>query len=400
MFSAASSPPRLSTLILLTALSVLSLNMFLPSLANIAAEFEVSYALASLSVSGFLAINAVLQLALGPMSDRLGRRPVILSAVGLFVVASLVAAVAPSIWVFLAARVVQAGIIAGSVVASAVVTDLYKRDEAARRMSLIAMAMAVAPMLAPMLGGALDELYGWRSGFWLYTAMGAGMLWLVWADLGETAPMTGAGSDPLKGLPELVRSRRLWAYSTVMAAGIGAFFLFISAAPLVGQKVFGLSTSMIGFAIGIITAGFFVGTFLSGRYAARIGVVRFVVWGRWATVLGLAASLVLFLSGWAHPAVFFAGAVAAGFGNGLSIPNARAAALAVKPELAGSASGLSGAFATGAGAVLTALPGLVLTESNAAWLTLALMLGLGLIALGAAIYAQLIDARMAEQGAT
>jgi len=154
MFQPATSPPRLSTLVLLTATSVLTLNMFLPSLAHIAEDLGVSYALASLAVSGYLAVTAVLQLVLGPVADRYGRRPVLLICVALFAVASVCAALAQDIRVFLAARIVQAAVIAGSTLASAIISDTTERARAASLMGYVGMSMAVAPMLAPMLGGA------------------------------------------------------------------------------------------------------------------------------------------------------------------------------------------------------------------------------------------------------
>ena len=222
MFSPATSPPRLSTLILLTALSVLSLNMFLPSLAHIAEDLSTSYLWASASVSGYLGITAILQLVIGPMADRYGRRPVILVSLVLFCGASLVAAMADEIAVFLCARVVQGAIISGSALASAIISDTTEKAKAASLMGYLSMVMAVAPMLAPTLGGALDQWFGWRSGFWLYSVLGLAMLALCWRDLGETNPAPADTFwDQLRAYPELFRSRRFWGYAICMAFSIG-----------------------------------------------------------------------------------------------------------------------------------------------------------------------------------
>jgi len=172
MFVPATTPPRLITLIYLTAISVLTLNMFLPSLANIAQDLGSSYALASFAVSGYLAVNAVMQLIVGPLADRYGRRPILLVCISIFVVASIVCAVADNIWLFLAARTVQAFIIAGATIASAVISDTAEKEKAASLMAYVGMAMAIAPMLAPMLGGFLDQAFGWRSGVWVYIGLG------------------------------------------------------------------------------------------------------------------------------------------------------------------------------------------------------------------------------------
>ena len=376
MLRPATSPPHLITLILLTAISVLSLNMFLPSLAHIAQDFGVSYAWASVSVSGYLAVTAVLQIVLGPLADRYGRRPVLLLCMVLFAVSSVVAALAADIVVFLGARIVQSAVIAGSALASAVISDTSERSKAASLMGYVSMAMAVAPMLAPMLGGALDQMFGWRAGFWLYAALGFGVLWLIWADLGETNPAPAATFlAQLRAYGELFRSRRFWGYSVCAAFGVGAFYLFISATPLVAAEVFDLSPAVVGLGIGSITCGFFVGSFLSGRYAERVGILPMIFAGRIVAFCGVLTALMLLLFWQTHPAIYFGGGISAGLGNGLSIPSARAGALAIRPHLAGSASGLSGALIVAGGAVLTPLPGLVLTPENGAWLAMVLILG-------------------------
>ena len=396
MFAPATTPPRLTTLIFLTGLSVLSLSMFLPSVANIAADLQASYVLASLSISGYLAVTAVLQLILGPLADRYGRRPVLVISVLLFTVASVVAAMAENIWVFLAARVVQSAIISGAALAAAIISDTTEKSKAAGLMGYVGMAMAVAPMVAPMLGGLLDEAFGWRSGFWLYAGFGAVLFWLVWTDLGETNPAPAETFfDQMRAYPELFRSRRFWGYSVCLAFSVGVFYLFIASVPLVGAKVFGLSASTIGIGIGSITGGFFVGSFLSGRYSARMGLMFMIFAGRLAAFVGIAIALLLYLAGVTDPIIFFAGAICGGFGNGLTVPNARAGALAIRPHLAGSASGLNGSLTVGFGAVLTIVPGLVLTETNGAWLTLLLMLLASTGALLAAIYVWDVDRREA-----
>ncbi len=394
MLKPATSAPHLVTLVLLTATSVMSLNMFLPSLANIAQEFEVSYALASVSVSGFLAVTAVLQLVLGPLADRFGRRPVLLICFTLFALSSVCAATAGSIWVFLAARVVQAGVIAGSALASAVITDTTERSKAASLMGYVSMAMAIAPMLAPMVGGALDEFLGWRSVFWFFSLMGFGVLWLIWSDLGETNPAPAdTFMQQLGAYSQLFRSRRFWGYSSCAAFGVGVFYLFISATPLVAAEVFDLSPAIVGVGIGSITIGFFCGSFLSGRYSQRLGLIWMVIAGRVVAVSGVFLSLMIMLIWGPDPAVYFAGGISAGLGNGLTVPNARAGALAIRPHLAGSASGLSGALVVAGGAALTPLPGLFITPENGAWVAMLLMLGAAVGGLLAALYVWDVDRR-------
>lgn len=394
MLRPATTPPHLATLVLLTAVSVLTLNLFLPSLAGIADEFAVSYVLAALSVSGYLAVTAVLQILLGPLGDLYGRRPVLVWSFGVFAVASLVAALAPNIWVFLSARVVQAAVVSGGILASAIITDTSERAKAASLMGYVSMAMALGPMLAPVIGGFLDEAFGWRAAFWLYTALGAGMSLLIWIDVGETNPAPAATfGKQMRAYSELFGSRRFWGYSFCAGFGIGTFFLFVSAAPLVATKVFGLSPAIVGIGIGSITGGFFVGSFLSGVFATRAGILRMMFIGRIVAFGGVGLALIVTLIGGAQVLVFFAGAISAGFGNGLSVPSARAGALSIRPHLAGSAAGLSGSLTMAVGAVVSSLPGLFLTAENGAWLALLFMLGTTFCALAAVVYVWTIDRR-------
>lgn len=390
--TAAGAAPRLGTLVLLTAASVLSLNMFLPSLPGIAADLGVDYTLISLSIPGYLAVTALLQVVLGPLSDRYGRRPVLLGCVAVFTLASAVCALAQNAAVFLAFRVLQGAIIAGAALSPAVIRDTAAPGAAATRISHVAMSMAVAPMVGPMIGGVLDGAFGWRANFAAYTAMGAALLWLVWTDLGETNTARAATmTAQLRAYPELLRARRFWACSLCMAFGVGAFYIFIAGAPLVAAELFGMSPALLGFAIGTITIGFFAGSFVSGRIAARMGIARMVLAGRLVALAGLAAGLLLYAAGPFNAAIFFGATICVGIGNGLSTPSAQAGALSARPGLAGSASGLSGALVVATGAVLTTLPATLLTPQNGAWMLLALMLGSAVAALLAGLYLWRLD---------
>ena len=175
----AQSPPHLGTLILITGVSVMSLTMLVPSMAHIGQDLQADYALVNVALGGYLAVSAVLQLIMGPLSDRFGRRPILLICMLVFAVASLGCALSPSIWSFLAFRLLQGAVVAGPVLAYASIRDLYPPNQAASKLGYVAMTMAVAPMLGPVLGGTLDVLFGWRSGFVLYAALGAGVLALA-----------------------------------------------------------------------------------------------------------------------------------------------------------------------------------------------------------------------------
>jgi len=388
----ATSPPRLFTLILLTALSVVSLNMFVASLSNIAEEFQADYALVNLSIAGYAGMTAVLQLIIGPLSDRFGRRPVILAGLVIFILASLGCILADDIWIFLFFRLLQGAIISGWVLSNAVVRDMVPAQEAASLMGYLAMAWAVAPMLGPMFGGVLDELFGWRASFVAFVGFGVAILSLCWVDLGETnkAP-SETFVKQFQTYPELFQSRRFWGYALCMAFSTGAFYAFLGGVPLVAKTMFGMSAATLGFYMGTITAGFFLGSFLSGRYAKRYPLTTMMIAGRIVACTGLVVGLMLFLTGVVHVLSLFGACVFVGVGNGLTMPSSSAGAMSVRPKLAGSASGLSGALTVGGGAVMSSITGALLTEENGAYPLLGMMLFSSLMALAAALYVLWVD---------
>lgn len=389
-----SKPPALFILILLCGLSVVSLNMFLPSLANIADEFRADYALVNLSIAGYAAITAMLQLIVGPMSDRYGRRPVMLAAIAIFVIASCGCLLARDIWTFLIFRMMQAAIISGYTISLAIVRDLYASKKAAGVIGYMAMAWAIAPMLGPMVGGMLDELFGWRASFWVFAAMGSALLALCWFDLRET---NMEPSDTFKAqvqtYPELVRSRRFWGYALCMAFSTGAFYVFLGGAPLVASSVFQISTAELGIYMGTITAGFVFGSFLSGRFAARFALTTTMIAGRLVACLGLSAGLMLWFSGLTDVELYFATCATVGIGNGLTMPSSNAGVMSVRKQLAGSAAGLSGALTVGGGAAMSAISGALLTETNAAHALLLMMLLSSCLSLLASLFVLWIEAK-------
>ena len=186
------TPPHISTLIALTGIGALSMNVFLPSLPAMAEYFNADYALMQLSVSLYLAVNAVLQLFIGPISDRFGRRPVLLISLALFSLATLGCILAPTAVSFLVFRMGQAVIVSGLVLGRAVVRDMVPQAEAASMIGYVTMGMAVVPMIGPAFGGVLDQAFGWQANFILLLAAGLAVLALTWADLGETATSTAA----------------------------------------------------------------------------------------------------------------------------------------------------------------------------------------------------------------
>lgn len=390
--------PRLFTLMMLTGLSVLSLTLFLPSLASIADEFQADFALVNLSIAGYLAITAVLQLIVGPLSDRYGRRPLILGGLLIFIVGSVGCMLATNIEWFLIFRVLQSAIVSGSALSFAVIRDTANEREAASKIAYVSTAMAVAPMTGPAIGGFLEEAFGWRASFIVFAVLGVIVFIMCWVDLAETNKSPSATlRQQLRSYPELIGSRRFWGYALCLAFSTGAFYSFLSGAPLVAKSVLALSPAMLGMYLGILTAGFIVGTFASGLSAKYFSLTTMVMAGRLIACAGSAIGLLLVLAGYVNVLTIFGAAVVVGVGNGVTKPSGIAGAMSVRPALAGSAAGLLGAMTVGGGAIITTISGAILTESNSPYALLGLMLACSFIALLAALYVVKIDRELRSE---
>ena len=372
------TPPHISTLILLTGISALCMNIFLPSLPAMTEWFNTDYQIMQLSVAVYLAVNAFLQILVGPISDKAGRRPVVLWGLFLFLMATLGCIYAPTVEVFLAFRMAQAVVVAAMVLGRAIVRDIYPPDEAAGMIGYVTMGMAVVPMFGPMIGGILEGLFDWRANFWLLLVLGGLVLFLSWRDLGETGKKSGLSlARQFQEYPELLKSPRFWGYAMACALNSGAFFAYLGGAPFVATVIFGMTPSVMGLYFGAPALGYFLGNYISGRYSAHLGINTMVKWGCYITTAGIAVSILLFYLGLGTPETFFGLMTVVGLGNGLSIPNATSGALSVRPHLAGTASGLSGAIMLGGGAGLSALAGALLTPETGALPLLWLMLTTG-----------------------
>ncbi len=382
-----STAPSIFTLIVLTGLGALSMNVFLPSLPQMAEYFGAEYGVVQLSVALYLGVNAALQLLVGPLSDRYGRRPVMLVGVAIYCLASLGCLWAPDVITFLVFRMIQASVVVGLVLGRAVVRDLYPRDQAASMIGYVTMGMAIVPMVGPVIGGALGQAFGWKANFWLLFGAGLVILLLAWADLGETARKgEGRLRDQFAQYPTLLLSRRFWGYSLSSTLASGAFFAYLGGAPLVGARIFGLEPALLGLFFGAPALGYFFGNFISGRFSVRVGVDRMILWGALITVAGLSTGLGLFFLGYKTALVFFGSMTFVGLGNGMVLPNATSGMMSIRPDLAGTASGLGGSIMLAGGASLSALSGVILSQSDQAYPLIYLMLACAIGAAASAIY--------------
>lgn len=386
---AARTPPHLVTLALLTGLSVLTLNMFLPALPAMAEDFRASPQVMAWAVSGYMLASGLLQLVMGPLSDRFGRRPVMLAALALYGAASLGCLLAQEIGPFLICRALQAAVVAGAVLSAAAIRDCAPPDQAAARLGLVSAAMALAPMLGPMLGGLLTAMAGWRAAFGFYSVASLAALALVWMDMGETR--TGRGRSVAAqraAYRALLFAPAFWGYALCLTFSVGAFYIFLAGAPFVAQRQFGLSAAWIGVGLGSITGGYMVGSFVTSRVAARRGLGAMIQSGRIAALAGLSAGMLAVLVGLSHPLILFGSTIFVGLGNGLTLASANAGAMSVDPDSAGSAAGLAGALVVLGGAGLSAVTVAILDWQGGPLTLLALMWTSVLLSLLAGLYAQ------------
>lgn len=386
--------PETWLLTLLMGVGPFSMQILIPSLPLLAGYFGVPYASAQMTLTVYLIGIAVGQLIYGPLSDRFGRRPVLLAGLVIYLAGSAAALLAPSIgWLAVARAAQAAGGCAGMVLTRAIIRDVFPRDQAASKIGFVMMGMTVAPMMAPLLGAELTAAFGWRSTMAACVCFGAALSLLA-----LRLPETLAEKQPLPGLAgmgraylQLVRIRSFRCYAAITTCTTGVFFAFMAGAPRVLMDGMGYSPRGYAIAFMAISVAFGAGSYVAGRHSARLGVARMLSAGLLVCTLGTLAGLLgqalLPLS----LAVFFLPMTVVALGNGVSQPNAVAAAVSVRPQLAGTASGLVGALQMGFGAVMTLLAGAVELGSGIG--TAATMAG---CALGAQL--ALRGANQAQQG--
>ncbi len=361
-----STPPHILTLILLASISALTMNIFLPSLPNIASELNSSTSILGLSVGIYLASSAVLQLIIGPFSDQFGRRPLILWSLIIFCISTLATVFVTNTAQFLILRIFQAISASCMVLARAIVRDTTESiEKAGSKIAYVTMGMALVPMVGPAIGGLLDYQYGWEASFWLLFILGLVILIVSFFDVGETLSNHNQSFlQQISTYPSLLRSKRFWGYCLSSAFVSGAFFSYLGGAPFVGNEVFGLEPKDLGFWFGAPAVGYVLGNFLSGSFSTKIGLDKMIFLGVTTALFGVSISLTISLLDHGSVLSFFGLMTLVGLGNGMSIPNATAAMMSINPKLAGTAAGLGSAIMIGGGAGLSAIANFILIPGS------------------------------------
>lgn len=391
-----STPPSIFTLVIIASISVLSMNMLLPSLPSMTDHFQTTYSIMQFTVTGYLAATGALQLVFGPLSDRYGRRPVILAGFAIFTGASFICMIAPNIEVFLFGRILQTSSAVGIVLSRAIVRDLVSADKAASMIGYVTVGMMVVPMFSPLVGGILDQYIGWEANFALMVVLGTFCFVVIYFDLGETNKAKSSSMmAQIKSYPELVKSRRFWGYTLTASFTSGAYFSLLGGGAYVATEHLGLSPVAFGYLFLFISTGYLLGNLASGRYSTKFGLNRMMLAGGIVSASGLTLSLALNTMGYVNAITFFGPIFFLGLGNGLTLPNANAGMVSVRPHLAGTASGLGGAVMIGGGSAMAAYASSILTPETGPFPLIAFMLATSLCALANTIYVISV-----ERGAT
>ena len=343
----ADSPAVVVLLTELVALGPLSTDLYLPSLPHIARAFATDAGTVQLTLSVFMAGFALSQLVYGPLSDRFGRRPVLIGGVSLYLAASVACALAPSMAALIGFRLLQAvGACAGPVLARAVVRDVFGRTRAATVLAYLAMAMALAPAFGPILGGYLQVWFGWPAAFVALAAVAAVNLVATCVLLPETNrwrdPSATRPRRLLANYRSLAADRRYRGYVAVMALAFSGIFAFISGSSFVLIDGLGLSPAAFGVSFAAIVAGYIAGNFATARLSARLGIDRMIRLGHVALLAGGLSGGALALVGAHSVASVIAPMAVYMVGTGLVLPNAIAGAVGPYPTMAGAASALLG----------------------------------------------------------
>ena len=376
-------------LALLTAVGPMSVDLYLPSLPELGRVFGASVPQVQLTLSGYLLCFAIGQIVFGPISDHVGRKPVLLAALSLYVAVCLGCMFATSIEMLIALRCLQAlGVAGAPVLARAIVRDLYQGVRAGRELARMGSITALAPVVAPSLGGILQSTFGWRASFLGMAALGLCAMLLVIRLLPETMkqPPKHPMSLPsiIRGYGMFLRHRTFRIYLAIVSASYGGLFAWISGSSFVLQDLYGLSPLLFGLVFAAATLGYGVGTLLAAKLVVRIGIDRTIVCGGVALAAGGLAMAAAIALGATSPAALAAPMALYLCGLGLAMPQSMAGALMPFPERAGAASSLLGFLQQATASAIGIVVGQMLGSS--ALPLAAIIAAMGVLALALALF--------------
>ena len=374
------SPWLIANVLAQISFGLLAMTLCLPSMQEWGAILASPQADVQLTFSGYVVAYGALQLVYGPLSDRHGRKPILMLGLVLAGLASVMAALASDMATLTLARVLQgAGSAASMVVGRSMVQDLFAGPQRTRVMAYIGMAMGMCPPLATLIGGQIHVRYGWQTNFVLLAVLAAVLLLAAWLGLPRVAKPAPAPGHWLRTMlsayARLLREPRFLLYVAILAATTATFYAFLAGAPIV-LKGYGIGPDGIGWFIMAVPVSYILGNFMTSRLIAQAGESRVMAWGQALTLGGLVVMLALGLGGVQTALAVALPLLLLGFGHGLLNPPALAGTVGVVPALAGSAAAVAGLMQQLTGATGGYLVGLVPHEGavNLGWMMLAFAL--------------------------
>ena len=338
--------PHLLTLSLLAGTYILAQAIVVPSLSELQVQFKTDYKTIQYTISGYLLGVAFVNFIAGPLSDRFGRRPIMLLFFSIFFISSLGCYISEDLYSFLFFRLCQSSSAAGLVLSRAIIGDFSSKDETVKMLGLLSISMGIAPSLAPLAGGVISDFFGAKGIFLFLSLLGILLLILIVTDLKETHFQRSKDIfAQIKSYPTLLASLDFWLPTITFALSFSIFGIFFIGGPYIAVKVFNLSPTTMGIYLAFPSLGYVLGNILISKIANRVSTKTLMIIGSFVLLLGPLSSLIL-SHFFFHPLSFFLPILIMTFGSGIIWPASNAEIVKAIPHLAGSASGLGSAIMT------------------------------------------------------
>jgi DHA1 family bicyclomycin/chloramphenicol resistance-like MFS transporter len=372
--------PPLWLLGLLTFSGTVGMHIFVPALPAAAKDLHATPVAMEMTISLYILGLAVGQLLYGPASDRFGRRPALLVGLSLFTIASVAALFAPDVHTLVVARFFQAlGGCSGLVLARAMIRDTSQAHEAARRLALTNLLVTAGPAVAPLIGGGLSALWGWRTILVGLSALGVANFMMAWLLLRETRPeaLFVSASQYARDYVGLLRSRQFLGYAVGGACATTSLYAFIACAPFIFIDRLHVPSASVGLYLALLVSGIWLGSLLASRLITRFSLTRFVVVANAVSVVAAASFLGFVIAERATLVAIVGTMFVFSVGVGAAAPAALVKAISVNPRVTGTASGLYGSVQMAVAGTLVMLAG---WGSNPAFASASVLLAAGIVA--------------------
>jgi DHA1 family bicyclomycin/chloramphenicol resistance-like MFS transporter len=371
--------PHLFTLSILAGMYILTQVIIVPALPDLQSHFKTDYKTIQFTISGYLLAVALVNFIAGPLSDRYGRRTIMLVFFFVFMVGSVGCFLSETLSLFLFFRILQASSAAGLVLSRAIIGDISSEKETVKMLGLLSIAMGIAPSLAPLAGGIINDFFGAKQIFLFLSMVSIFLLFVIFYDLEETNLKQSKDIfSQIKNYPILLKSLNFWLPTVTFSLSFSIFGVFFIGGPFIASKIFNLTPTVTGFCLACPSLGYILGNVLVSRIANIASTKRLMLWGSLLLTSGPICSLIFCLS-FFHPLSFFLPVLLMTFGAGIIWPASNAEIVKAVPSLAGSASGLGSAIMTLTSSLAAAATGFFIESLNPVLFLCYFLIGIGVI---------------------